>query len=523
MLIRIKSTLKNRDGTISHGIVTGIVALYISVVIYLSIWDTLEKIALFPFLFAAVCYILTTLRPKICSVRVRLFEEEKSGSSIAFYITIFLIIFAGQMLYWMAYYPGGFNLDAYGQWDQVHGLQHLNNWHPVFTTACYWIITRLYDSFAFCIFVQLLIFSLSISYLLLVLYRLNIHKALLVFAALYISLNPAIGMNNVCLFKDVPFTIALIWMTIILVKTITTKGVWLKSISHSVCIVANLVAITLIRHNGIFYIIPVLLCIALIYRKQLKSIFAITLAYILALTIIQGPIYSYFAVEEHSNLTGESVGIPMALMANNFVSDTENTPDEVEDFLLAIADKAEWEEKYILGEWDSCKWDFGGIELFQGESLEKIIRLAFSSMCASPETAYQSVRENTRVVWQVLGTTEWITWVYIEENDYGICEYSNSLCSSVINHILDFSTTLFGTFLCWNIGVPNIILVFLLWIVVVRKDYQKITLIVPTIAYNILTMLLLCGPSHRYFYFNSVLILPIVLSVLYDNASYDMQ
>lgn len=27
------------------------------------------------------------------------------------------IIFLGQILYWLAYYPGGFNLDAYGQWD----------------------------------------------------------------------------------------------------------------------------------------------------------------------------------------------------------------------------------------------------------------------------------------------------------------------------------------------------------------------------------------------------------------------
>ena len=51
----------------------------------------------------------------------------------------------------------------------------------------------------------------------------------------------------------------------------------------------------------------------------------------------------------------------------------------------------------------------------------------------------------------------------------------------------------------------------------VRKEYQKITIIIPIVAYNLLTMLLLCGPSHRYFYFNSVLILPIVLILLHDD------
>ena len=83
-----------------------------------------------------------------------------------FEITIFVIIMIGQLIYWGAFFPGGFNLDAYGQWDQVHGLMKLNNWHPVFTTLCYWVITRIWDNFAFCIFVQLLIFSVSVTVLL---------------------------------------------------------------------------------------------------------------------------------------------------------------------------------------------------------------------------------------------------------------------------------------------------------------------------------------------------------------------
>ena len=469
MLIRIKNTLKDRDGEILFGIVSGLVTLYISVVFYLTISDTLGRIAICFVIVPLIFYILTILRSKICSLNYQLLKKEKSSSSFTFYITVFLIFFAGQMLYWMAYYPGGFNLDAYGQWDQVHGLQNLNNWHPVFTTFCYWLVTRIYDSFAFCIFTQQLIFSLSISYLLLILYRLNIHRNLLTFTALYISLNPAIGMNNSCLFKDVPFTIALIWMTIILIRIIATKGVWLKSILHFAFIVLSLVVITLIRHNGIFYIIPVLVCIFINCRQQIKNVIAIVLAYILCLAIIQGPLYSYFDVEEHSNVTGESVGIPMAIMANIYISDTENTPDEVEKFLLSIAEKTVWEEKYILGEWDSCKWDFGGTELFKEMSLKQFGKLTFSSICASPDMAYQSVRENTRVVWQVLGNAEWITWVYIEDNDYGIYATPNILCSDIVNHILDFSTTLLGSFLCWNIGVPNIILIIFMWIVVVRK------------------------------------------------------
>lgn len=511
MLTQIENTLKNKTTSASTGIVTVIVALYISIVFYLSIWDTLDKIVLCPFLFVASYYCLMVLKPKAVSLKIHLFEQNNTGASVAFYLSVFFIIFGGQLLYWMAFYPGGFNLDAYGQWDQVHGLQQLNNWHPVITTAWYWLITRVWDSFAFCIFVQLLVFSLSASYLLLTLYRLNIHKSLLFFIALYISLNPAIGMNNVCLIKDVLFTIVLIWTTIISIKIVSTRGSWLKSALHSALFVTNIVLVTLIRHNGIFYILPLLLCILIFYRQLLKTIIAIVLFFSLSIAAIQGPLFSAFSVEKHSNFTGESVGIPMSIMANNLLSDPSHTPDDVRVFLLSVVDETEWKNRYILGEWDSCKWDFGGTELFQEEDLGKIVKLGVSSLFAAPNAAFQSVRENTRIVWQVLGPAEWITQVYVEDNDYGIQEKPSNLCAIITNSILGWSTTLLGTFLFWNIGVSNLALMLMLWLVVIRREYPKLLFVTPAIAYNLLTMLLLCGPSHRYFYYNSVLILPIIL------------
>ncbi len=516
MLTKSKSTLNNKSGYSNTRVVwvSGIVALYLSIVVYMSIWDTLKYYFNFLILFAVIFYALFKFANWSDSLSLLPCKNSKTVSSIKFYVITFLIIFLGQMLYWFAFYPGGFNLDALGQWDQIHGYMQLNNWHPVFTTGCYWLLTRIYDNFAFCIFAQLLIFSVSVAYLLLSLYRLNISKSLLIAVAIYISLNPAIGMNNVCLFKDVPFTIALVWIITMVIKVIESKGTWLKSVYHLGCFIFNLVAITLIRHNGIFYIIPLLLCIAVLYRHDIKRILSIILTYVIVFMMIQCPLFTALSVEQHSNLTGEVVGIPMAIMANAFIVDYENTPDDVKEFLISIADNAEWNEKYELGEWDSCKWDFGGIDLFQGESIEKFIRLTLSTLISAPEAAYQSIRENTRVVWQILGFAEWDTWVYIEDNEYGISEGPNRLCSKIVDRILDFSMSLSGTFLCWNIGVPNALLMFLILLIVVRREYEKLTYCLPVVFYNLLTMLLLCGPSHRYFYFNSVLILPIALLLL---------
>ena len=66
----------------------------------------------------------------------------------------------------------------------------------------------------------------------------------------------------------------------------------------------------------------------------------------------------------------------MAAMACAYVNNYDNTPEDVRLFLESIAEREQqWEDLYITGEWDSCKWDFGGTELFEKESLWKILQL----------------------------------------------------------------------------------------------------------------------------------------------------
>lgn len=514
MLMLIKNFLKNNKYILGVLFSSGAVALYVSIVLYLTVWDNLENVALLPILFIIISCAIFLLRRKIAVVEFQLSDDTVTFSSIYFFVIVFLIIFGGQCLYWFAYYPGGFNLDAYGQWDQVHGLQHLNNWHPVLTTVFYWLITRVYDSLAFCIFIQLLIFSLSISYLLLVLYNFHIKYELLIIVGIYISLNPAIAMNNVCLIKDVPFTIAIIWITIFLIKIMESDGKWINSLLHRLLLIFFLVAVELIRHNGIFYIVTFLICLLIFYKKQWRKICSIFVGFGALLILIYGPIFSVFSIEQHSNLTGEAVGVPMATMANVYVSDCDNIPNDVEDFLLSIATEEEWHKNYIIGEWDSCKWEFGGTELFEDKSITEFITKFLRTIIASPNAAYQSIRENTRVVWQVFGKVEWDTCVYIEENDYGIVLSQNNFCFSIVNKLLELSLTFLGTIFCWNVGVPIIVLILMLWISVVQKKYKNLLYIIPIISYDFFTMFLLCGPSHRYFYLNNVLFGPIFLLML---------
>lgn len=490
-------------------------SLYFSAVTTISIVENIKNvatvvIALWAVFYGAIIYFLNRIevkQEKFNSISIRKHPKR------IFFICL-IIIFLGQLLYWLAYFPGGFNLDAYGQWDQVHGLSHINNWHPVFTTFIYWILTRIVDSLAFCIFVQIMAFSISMSFLMRELCINGISDIYLVIASIIIAINPAIGMNNICLIKDALFAIDIIWIFISVVRIYASNGIWLRKKTHMLVFMAELLALLQIRHNSGFFIIPLVILICFFYRKEIMQIIVVSICTIICFFIIEGPLFSFLEVEPHSNIVGESVGIPMSIMANALLNDYNNVPEEVKDFLLDIADYEEWKRNYIIGEWDSCKWEFGGTELLKEESLDEIIKLTLKTVIACPETSYLSIRENTRVVWQVIGYSEWDTWVYIENNDYQIVPKENKLCKRIVKAILECSDSLIGSTVIWNIGFLIVLFMTGLLIAFKAKNYHAGIFIIPILVYDFLTMLMLCGSSHRYFYFNSVLILPLMAILL---------
>ena len=130
-----KRSICNIRNNIGLYIISVVVSLYLSVVVYMTICDDLKYIMIIPILCLVIYTILVRVGKSLASIKIhtRKIREHKNYQGL--FVRLFLFILAGGMLYWLAYYPGGFNLDAYGQWDQVHGIQKLNNWHPVLTTG----------------------------------------------------------------------------------------------------------------------------------------------------------------------------------------------------------------------------------------------------------------------------------------------------------------------------------------------------------------------------------------------------
>ncbi len=428
----------------------------------------------------------------------------------------FSIILFGQMFFWGAFFPGGFNLDALNQWYQIHGELPVSNWHSPLVTFFYWTITRLSDSLAACIAVQLVLFSSAAALLISELYRQYISQRMATVVSILMALNPAIGRINISLVKDVYFSIILLLMYFFLLRVIGTKGSILRSKLTIFVSSFLLTAMILVRHNGILMAAAIILALLICYKKYRPFVIRILFISSLLVVLIEGPIYRIFNVAPHANIVGESVGVPMAIMVNALVNDPDNIPDDARDFLHSIEpNDSAWKNSYVVGEWDSCKWTIGNNAgdgmLLSSTPLAKIMTLAAKTVIACPNASYQSFRENTRIIWQDVGSCNWLPFVFQEENPYQITYHPVAPLDSIEANLFSLFSTGPLSIYHWNTGLQISILLLLFLRCIKQGSAAKGILVFPLLLYNIGTSFIIAGPNYRYFYCNAVLFLPLAL------------
>ncbi len=435
----------------------------------------------------------------------------------------FSILLTGQMFYLGAFFPGGFNLDTLNQWYQLHGEIPVSNWHSPLVTFFYWLITQISDSIALCVMVQITLFALAASMLISEIYRQYISRTLAIIISVWIAINPAIGRINVSLVKDVYFAVFSLFAYFLLLRVINTNGAILSAKPTCFLLTLLLACIILIRHNGILMSAAIVLALFVCYRKYRSYIMRIVFLCFFLVFLTEGPLYHLLGVAPHSNLVGEAAGIPMSIMTNALVNDREHIPSDVADFMHTIEpDDSVWKDNYNIGEWDSCKWTIGegasdGM-LLADRSLSEILTLSAQTILACPNTSYQSLRENTRILWQFIGPCNWLPYVFQEDNPYGITYRPIEVLSSMETVIFSlFSKVPLGIY-HWNTGLQISILLLLFLRCVKKGTNCKGILIFPLLIYDFGTSLIIAGPNYRYFYLNTVLFLPIAFYMFCDNV-----
>ena len=426
----------------------------------------------------------------------------------------FAVVFAWLMVYFYAYFPGSFDWDNLDQWWQIQHSQY-DTWHPVFHTLIIALFSKIVNHYGFAVFMQLLLYSLLCGYLLYTMAKWRFPVWGMLLAEFFLAANPQTHRILLFMWKDSALTLFMLLFTVYLIHVWKSGGRWLKQKRNLIVWILVLISISMVRHNSILYTIPFLILAAFCFKEiRRESILSLVLM-LIGMWLIKYPIYDLVGASRPEQTYVETVGVPMTILCNVHETAPESLDPEAAEFLSQIGPEKRW-QIYEMGNYNSFKFVTNANQVISDTDPLKFLGFTARTVRNTPGLSLQAVYQVTRMVWDVRGETPWHTDLeyQIRENDWGFAYVEDraglrTVLNDFDNWVMDSAL---DTLFSYN-GIHLLALILCTLFVFAKKGkgWKALTLTLPVLAYNYGTMLLLCGPTYRFFHFDSVIFVPLCL------------
>ena len=247
------------------------------------IYITLKKL-LFYFLLVFWClftelfslYLLEEVSLKI-SLKYKKHKNKMKDDKKVFICSFFIFMIVWTVVF-IGMFPGTITSDSIDQYLQALGIWKFNNAHPVLMTFLLRITLIISKNPAFFIYLQIIFFSVLLSFILTFLYKNGLSKkAIYIFSVLFAIL-PSSYLLIVTLWKDVIFTISLLWMTYLVLKMLLNEKEFFVNKKNSIFFIIATMLVSFFRHNGIGpFVFMIFYFIYKIIRTKNKSYVILTI------------------------------------------------------------------------------------------------------------------------------------------------------------------------------------------------------------------------------------------------------
>jgi hypothetical protein len=245
------------------------------------------------------------------------------------------------LVWWLGWFPGFVSGDSVDQLGQV-ARGRFTNQHPAFHTMVMWLLTRLWDHAGMVTLAQVLAMAAVLAVAARRLAQLGVPAWLAGGSAVAVAALPAVGTTTIALWKDVPFTIALLWALTELLGLAADPSGWERR-GPPLRLGAALALVWLFRHNG--FITVVLLGAALAWllrhrRRALALVAAPLVAGVAAVNLVLFPLVGV----ERASIQPASVFI--GDVAASFVHNPSRFGADDTAYLSAVAPPEVWRRLY---------------------------------------------------------------------------------------------------------------------------------------------------------------------------------
>lgn len=259
--------------------------------------------------------------------------EEHSKMKAKTFILITSIIFVGDLLYFIRFYPAIMTPDSY------YVIHYANNFilsdfhtfgHTWFFGVFFHLGKLLFDNLneavAFSTIIQMIcmssIFATGIRYF----YNKGLSKKVCILLTLFFALNPLHTHYSITLWRDIMFGGSFVLILICLYEFVSSKDK--IKISYIILFIVGVLIMLFFRNNGIYvYLFSIPFIIGIMKNKRIMmSILTISLACFYF--VVKGPIFDYFDIEKSTSV--EAFSIPLQQIARVVVSEKEIDKEDEE-------------------------------------------------------------------------------------------------------------------------------------------------------------------------------------------------
>jgi hypothetical protein len=340
---------------------------------------------------------------------------------------------------------------------------------------------------------------------------------------LYISLFVfLLSINNISMvtmaWKDIPFTISLLWLTFETYKIVKQKGEYFKKNLNIIFFCVSMTLTYYFRYNGMFpFLVMILYLIFILFKlkEKLRIVITIIICFF-SIWFVQGPFYDYFEVTKGDSISGGAASFAAKGLGALIYYDGDLSEEDLKT-LSKLADLDDLREFYYAYSIDT--YSFQDIKFNEGIAelgVPKIYEMYIKHFFKNPKIIIRDRLDGSNLLWSYETPVGGFNYKY----DYGVLypdwvedfdgfERNNGTAHFPKSNILQDSfkiyqkavnkVILLDSFF-WRGGIILSILLVLLYYIFIRK-IQILPVTYPTLISVLFWFALMNHQSYRYIWF----------------------
>ncbi|MGA2064055.1 MAG: hypothetical protein ABSG86_03755 [Thermoguttaceae bacterium] len=197
---------------------------------------------------------------------------------------------AAGIAYLIIFWPALMSNDSLGQWSEMLSGQY-SDMAPAFHGMTNWLITRIWLCPAAVALTQVLLLGLVVAWSLKRLRQWGMPRGLAWTTCAGMSLLPATGILAITLWKDIPYSICVLLLTLWIMEMIHSGGAWLSRRFSWILLGTVLALVALYRHNGLPLAVGTPILLAVPYHRYWRRLALALAAASLLIWGVRGPLY----------------------------------------------------------------------------------------------------------------------------------------------------------------------------------------------------------------------------------------